>query len=257
MSKLLVCLFALQWGTHRSRTGIRDPPLVFYPSVVGSLLVGIRSVKSSSYVRHAVHTHCRATENGAGRKIERRDRVKAREEKERPRVEFMMVWWILNLPGGGEDCIHYGVFVISGREQKYVLYKREGKQHKEDLLFLLLLPAHKTFSSTSIFICIYMKQQLQSDNCLLWQLFLLEMWSLSKVNSEGSFWKVKAPLLTHIFTFYFHSYLRSSSKCVSTPCGPGIEHTSLALRKVVHLLVRLLSPPTSFWNTTIYTVTRP
>ena len=44
------------------------------------------------------------------------------------------------------------------------------------------------------------------------------------------------------------SDLRSSSKCVSTPSGPGMEHTSLALRKVVHLLVRLLSPPTSFYE---------
>ena len=42
--------------------------------------------------------------------------------------------------------------------------------------------------------------------------------------------------------------LRSSSKCVSTPSGPGMEHTSLALRKVVHLLVRLRRPPTSFYE---------
>lgn len=40
--------------------------------------------------------------------------------------------------------------------------------------------------------------------------------------------------------------LRSSSKCVSVPSGPGIEHTSLAFRKVVHLFIRLLWPPISF-----------
>lgn len=39
----------------------------------------------------------------------------------------------------------------------------------------------------------------------------------------------------------------SSSKCVSTPDGPGTEQTSLALRKVVQRLIRLLFPPTSFW----------
>lgn len=43
------------------------------------------------------------------------------------------------------------------------------------------------------------------------------------------------------------SFIPSSSNCVSTPDGPGTEHTSLALRKVVHLLIRLLFPPTSFW----------
>ena len=43
-------------------------------------------------------------------------RLKLREENERPQVVLMMVWWILDLPGGGEDCIHYRVFVISGRE---------------------------------------------------------------------------------------------------------------------------------------------
>lgn len=35
----------------------------------------------------------------------------------------MMARWKLNLPGGGEDRIHYGVFVISGTEQKDVLYR--------------------------------------------------------------------------------------------------------------------------------------
>ena len=41
--------------------------------------------------------------------------------------------------------------------------------------------------------------------------------------------------------------LPSSSNCVSTPDGPGTEQTSLALRKVVQRLIRLLLPPTSFW----------
>lgn len=40
--------------------------------------------------------------------------------------------------------------------------------------------------------------------------------------------------------------LPSSSNCVSTPDGPGTEHTSRALRKVVQRLIRLLLPPTSF-----------
>lgn len=40
--------------------------------------------------------------------------------------------------------------------------------------------------------------------------------------------------------------LPSSSKCVSTPDGPGTEHTSRAFRKVVQRLIRLLFPPTSF-----------
>jgi len=43
------------------------------------------------------------------------------------------------------------------------------------------------------------------------------------------------------------SSLPSSSNCVSTPDGPGTEQTSLALRKVVQRLIRLLFPPTSFW----------
>jgi hypothetical protein len=47
----------------------------------------------------------------------------------------------------------------------------------------------------------------------------------------------------HIHT---HSSLRSSSKCVSMPLRPGTEQVSLALRKVVHLLTRLLWPPRSF-----------
>ncbi len=42
--------------------------------------------------------------------------------------------------------------------------------------------------------------------------------------------------------------LPSSSNCVSTPDGPGTEQTSLALRKVVQRLIRLLLPPTSFWT---------
>lgn len=41
--------------------------------------------------------------------------------------------------------------------------------------------------------------------------------------------------------------LPSTSNCVSTPDGPGTEQTSLALRKVVQRLIRLLFPPTSFW----------
>lgn len=45
-------------------------------------------------------------------------------------------------------------------------------------------------------------------------------------------------------------HLRSSSKCVSMPLGPGTEHISRALRNVVHLLTRLLWPPKSFWKRT-------
>lgn len=71
-----------------------------------------------------------------------------------------------------------------------------------------------------------MKQQLQSDNCLLWQLFLLEMWSLSKVNSEGSFWKVKAPLLTHIFTFYFQLLTELIKVCVYSVRSRDRTHKS-------------------------------
>lgn len=79
MSGLLACLFAFWYETHRSGTGIWDPPFIFYPSVVGPLLVGIRSIKSSPYVCHAIHTHCRATEYRAGRREFRRDWVKTSE----------------------------------------------------------------------------------------------------------------------------------------------------------------------------------
>lgn len=40
--------------------------------------------------------------------------------------------------------------------------------------------------------------------------------------------------------------LPSWLKCVSMPWGPGTEHTSLALMKVLHLLTSTLWPPTSF-----------
>lgn len=40
--------------------------------------------------------------------------------------------------------------------------------------------------------------------------------------------------------------LPSWLKCVSMPWGPGTEHTSRALMKVLHLLTSTLWPPTSF-----------
>lgn len=72
---VFVCLCDLPWTTHRSRTGIRYPALIFYPSVVRPLFVGVRAVKHSPYFCHAVHTHCWATENGAERKVETRDQI--------------------------------------------------------------------------------------------------------------------------------------------------------------------------------------
>lgn len=43
--------------------------------MVGPLLVGVGAVKGGPYVRHAVHTHCRAAENGAEREQETRLRL--------------------------------------------------------------------------------------------------------------------------------------------------------------------------------------
>ena len=40
----------------------------------------------------------------------------------------------------------------------------------------------------------------------------------------------------------------SWSKWVSAPPGPGTEHTSLALRKVLHLFTSTRWPPASFWG---------
>lgn len=57
----------------------------------------------------------------------------------------MIVRWILNLPGGGEDCIHFGVFVISRREQKYVLYKKERNRHG-GIYFITLICTEEMFS---------------------------------------------------------------------------------------------------------------
>lgn len=54
-------------GTHRAWSWIRDPSLVLHPTVIRPLLVGVGSVESGPYVRHAVDTHCRAAENGASR----------------------------------------------------------------------------------------------------------------------------------------------------------------------------------------------
>lgn len=42
--------------------------------------------------------------------------------------------------------------------------------------------------------------------------------------------------------------LPSWSKWVSAPPGPGTEHTSLALRKVLHLFTSTRWPPASFWG---------
>lgn len=108
--------------THRSRTRIRYPSLVFYPSVVGPLLVCVRSIKHSPYVCHAVHTHSWATENGAVGRVQTRHQVKTGMTGG---VDVM--WSSSNIPGGREDGIHYRVFVISGRKHEDVLYKKEGR----------------------------------------------------------------------------------------------------------------------------------
>lgn len=47
-------------------------------------------------------------------------------------------------------------------------------------------------------------------------------------------------------TCYWWLHLRSWSKCVCRPSGPGTEHTRRAFWKVLHLLTRLRWPPISF-----------
>lgn len=63
---MILLSLVLREGTNRSRTRIWYPPFIFYPSVVRTLLVSVGSIKNSPDVRHAVHTHCRTTEDGAG-----------------------------------------------------------------------------------------------------------------------------------------------------------------------------------------------
>lgn len=89
--------------THRSRARIRYPSLIFYPSVVGPLLVSVRSVKHGPDVGHAVHTHSWAPENGA----EGKDRRTGARVKARTRVDVHVIdyghtwrWWRRHRPSG-------------------------------------------------------------------------------------------------------------------------------------------------------------
>ena len=65
------------------------------------------------------------------------------------------------------------------------------------------------------------------------------------------FWEVIKINFTSFFSkniLQSHIDVPNSSKCVSGPSSSVTEHTSLAFKKVVHLLTRLRSPPVSFWN---------
>lgn len=75
-------------------------------------------------------------------------------------------------------------------------------------------------------------------------------------NTSGNSWVVPRSLIQNCklyklslkSIFKSHIYVPNSSKCVSGPSSSVTEHTSLAFKKVVHLLTRLRSPPVSFWN---------
>lgn len=58
-----------------------------------------------------------------------------------------------NLPGGGEDCVHHGVLVISGAKQEDVLCER-----KRDLFLILMIGAKKNtalLGPASNLLCVY------------------------------------------------------------------------------------------------------
>lgn len=56
------------------------------------------------------------------------------ESKEAEQVERVTARRTANLPGGGEDCVHHGVLVISGAKQEDVLCERK----RDRFLFLMI-----------------------------------------------------------------------------------------------------------------------
>lgn len=57
--------------------------------------------------------------------------------------KLILVWWIVSIPRGCEDSIYYGVFVISGRKHKDVLYKNKGRKMKAICFFYFIYSTQK------------------------------------------------------------------------------------------------------------------
>lgn len=73
--------------------------------------------------------------------------------KEAEQVERVTARRTANSPGGGEDCVHHGVLVISGAKQEDVLC--EGKR---DLVLILMIGTKKNtvlLGPASKLLCVY------------------------------------------------------------------------------------------------------
>lgn len=67
--------------TYRAGSRVGDLPSVGHPLVIGTLLVSKGSIEDHSNVSHGVDTHCRAFENRAASKGEKKQKKNVKKKK--------------------------------------------------------------------------------------------------------------------------------------------------------------------------------